>query len=57
MIAKDSAGIRLNPALMATSSGAYEKSFDINFAVSMPPRFLLHKVSRSINFQKKIIHK
>lgn len=39
---KDSTGIRLYEALTVTSSGAFDMSFDKNFAVSIPPRFLLH---------------
>lgn len=38
---KDSEGIRLYPALTSTSSEAQDMSFDKNFAVSNPPRFLL----------------
>lgn len=34
--------MRLYAALTATSLGAWKMSFDKNFAVSIPPRFLLH---------------
>lgn len=38
------AGIKLYAALTETSSGADKMSLDKNFAVSIPPRFLLYSI-------------
>lgn len=49
MMVKDSNGMRLYPALTSTRSGANGISFDKNFAVSTPPRFLLDQFHENVN--------
>lgn len=49
MMVKDSNGMRLYPALTSTRSGANDISFDKNFAVSTPPRFLLDQFHENVN--------
>lgn len=53
MIGKDSTGMELYLASIVASSGAHKMSFDRNFAVSIPPRFLLYQVSRHVNLCRR----